>query len=125
MAEVKAWLPGDGEEIVNVNTGYRYTIGGKLGAGGFGAVHACTDMQSGLACVAKFAKPQGVVAEVRKRWEDECRLLSAVNSQHIIRLYDFFSYRNVFRMVRWNAQSAATTRPIKSTTDEKSSVFSS
>lgn len=100
---VQAWLPNVGGRIENPNTGAYYTIGNQLGEGGFGFVHECSDA-SGRPRVAKFAKPEGVFGEVQQRWEAECRLMQSVSSPHIIRLYDFFCYGNVFWMVMERAK---------------------
>jgi serine/threonine protein kinase len=104
MAAVKAWTPSVGDNIANPTTGCAYQIGAKLGEGGFGFVRECVDLQNGLECVAKFAKPEGMIADVRKRWDDECALMLSVDDPHIIRLYDFFRYRNLFWMIMERAE---------------------
>ncbi|MEI7511900.1 MAG: protein kinase family protein [Candidatus Uhrbacteria bacterium] len=104
MADVRPWLPAIGGSIVSP-TGAKYEVGGPLGQGGFGAVRECIETHTGLELAAKFAKPKGTVADVQRRWDAECRLMLEVDSPHIIRLHDFFRYRNVYWMVMERAET--------------------
>lgn len=120
---VQAWLPNVGDNILNPATGSVYRIGGNLGKGGFGLVHECTDVL-GRVYAAKYARPEGVVADVEKRWMDECQLMLSVSSPYIIRLHDYFMYRNVFWMIMERADCTLKTRiEINGRLDDQNTVL--
>lgn len=106
---VQAWLPNVGDSILNPATRYIYRVGRNLGEGGFGFVHECTDVH-GHAYAAKYARPQGSVADVERRWRDECQLMLSVNSPYIIQLHDYFMYQNVYWMIMERADCTLKTR---------------
>jgi len=67
--------------------GSTYTVGRKIGEGGFGKVFEARHNSLGLARAVKRLKKTG---ENCKRWSDEVTALLALDHPHIVRLVEYF-----------------------------------
>jgi serine/threonine protein kinase len=90
--------PKPGELITSLATGNTYTMGDKIGEGGFGEVFGCTDVwEHELA--AKVLKPTASYEAVKARAEAEVHRLVALRHPCITYIYDAFEYRDTFYIV--------------------------
>jgi serine/threonine protein kinase len=90
--------PTPGEVITSQATGNTYTMGEKIGEGGFGVVYACKDVwQNDLA--AKVLKPVRTYSEVQSAAVAELGKLIALRSPFITFIFDAFEYRDTFFII--------------------------
>jgi serine/threonine protein kinase len=90
--------PSPGEVITSLGTGNTYTIGDKIGEGGFGTVFGCKDhWNNDLA--AKVLKARGTYETVKNAAEGEFSKLILLRHPHITYLHDAFEYRDTFYLV--------------------------
>jgi serine/threonine protein kinase len=90
-------LPNVGEQILF--EGRVYTIGSKIGEGGFGDVFECTD-DFNQELVAKVIRPCGrSYDEAFKAWEREFKSLQALKHPNITHIQAAFEYERTFYLI--------------------------
>jgi serine/threonine-protein kinase len=90
-------LPEKGETISHGDR--RYSIGEKLGRGGFGVVYECSD-EWGNALVAKVILPHDrPYAEVRESWLQEAGKLMDLRHPNITFVRDAFEHQDTFYLI--------------------------
>lgn len=90
--------PMPGEVITSLPGGNTYTMGDKIGEGGFGAVFSCRDVwENDLA--AKVLKPIAPYEKVRAMAESEFAKLLQLRNPYIPFVYDAFEYRDTFYII--------------------------
>lgn len=98
QAVKRAIEPSPGELITSLATGNTYTMGVKIGEGGFGAVFACVDVwKNELA--AKVLKPIATYEAVKARAEAEVAKLVALRHPNIAYIFDAFEFRDTFYII--------------------------
>lgn len=90
--------PQDGEVITSMATGNSYTMGAKIGEGGFGVVFSCRDVwNNDLA--AKVLKPIGTYDAVKAAAEAEFAKLLQLRNPYITYVFDAFEFRDTFYII--------------------------
>ncbi len=90
-------LPEKGEVISHGDR--KYTIGEKLGRGGFGIVYECSD-EWGNALVAKIILPHDrPYTEVRESWLEEAGKLMDLRHPNITFVREAFEYQDTFYLI--------------------------
>jgi serine/threonine protein kinase len=96
--------PHRGLKIPDFSSGMTYTIGQRLGEGGFGWTFYCEN-SFGQPLVAKVLKPRGKPrSEIREEWEQELELLTMLRHPNIIHLYDAFEYGALYYFILERAE---------------------
>lgn len=90
--------PVTGEVITSLSTGNTYTIGNKIGEGGFGIVYFCTDTWGNNLAV-KVLKPIKTYEEIKASAENEFIRLVQLRNPYITFVYDAFEYRDTFYII--------------------------
>lgn len=90
--------PIEGESITSLMTGNTYTIGQRIGEGGFGIVYACQDVWNNALAV-KVLKPTGTYEKVKENAEGEFQRLLQLRHPSITYVYDAFEYRDTFYII--------------------------
>jgi eukaryotic-like serine/threonine-protein kinase len=107
-AEKSALPPSYGEVISMSDTKNTYTIGQKIGEGGFGIVFSCTDgWNNELA--AKVLKPFGTGKKIAEAARAEFAKLLTLRHPNITFVYDAFEYRDTFHIVTERCYGPLTT----------------
>ncbi len=66
----------------------RYTLMGRLGEGGMGAVHLAEDLRLGRKVAIKVLRPQMASAAFLERFRDEARTVARLDHPGIVRIHD-------------------------------------
>ncbi|MDD1622295.1 MAG: protein kinase family protein, partial [Methylococcaceae bacterium] len=90
--------PSEGEAITSLLTGNTYTIGQRIGEGGFGIVYSCEDVWENTLAV-KVLKPIGTYEKVKENAEGEFLRLMQLRHPCITFVYDAFEYRDTFYII--------------------------
>ncbi|MBX3188106.1 MAG: protein kinase [Labilithrix sp.] len=78
------------EALVGKTIADRYTLRALLGHGGMGAVYDAEHLVLGKRVAIKFVDPEFATDDkVRKRFSREARAMSAIESAHIVTVFDF------------------------------------
>lgn len=92
-------LPSIGASITSAVTGNTYTIGQRIGEGGFGVVFECKDVW-GNELAAKVLKPNGAdFAATELRARAELQALATVRHPNIVHVYDAFVFEGACYIV--------------------------
>ena len=97
-AQKEVVQPSVGETITSLSTGNTYTIGQRIGEGGFGIVYACSDVWNNELAV-KVLKPTDTYEKVKEKAEGEFSRLMQLRHPNITFVYDAFEYRDTFYIV--------------------------
>lgn len=102
--------PHRGLQIPDFQSGMTYTIGERLGEGGFGWTFYCKNsFQEPL--VAKVLKPRGLPkSQIRREWEQEADFLTMLRHPNIIHLYDSFEYGELYYFIMERARGSVRDR---------------
>lgn len=96
--------PHHGLQIPDFSSGMTYTIGQRLGEGGFGWTFYCKN-SFGQPLVAKVLKPRGKPqSQIREEWEAEVELLTMLRHPNIVHLYDAFEYGALYYFILERAE---------------------
>ena len=77
----------------------RYTIGDKLGEGGYAVVHGATSKVDGTAVALKIMNRKQIDAETEESLRFEVKLLRSLEHPNIVGTYDFFEEPDRFYLV--------------------------
>ncbi len=86
------WNRLEGKTIKDKGVGQeRYEILKTIGNGGAGMVYLAHDLKEDRHVALKVCDPSTTMSNAKQRFEMEARILSKLNSQHIIAFYDSFT----------------------------------
>ena len=67
----------------------RYRLNHVIGKGGMGIVYHATDLERDqMSCAVKLLKDSQQTEKIKRRFEEEIRLISTLKSPHIVKVYD-------------------------------------